>query len=113
MKILNRLKIDEIVKALWCGSLWDFEHNFLKHSVNFSVTVKDLNDVSFYRVNIEKINRINITYDNPEIDWDYVELTEIEIEEGENTIIFSSELWSSCLLEIEAGEIEVLRIAKL
>ena len=112
MNLINRLDDDDVIESLWAGTASNFQHDMLQHTITFDVEVNNDEVFSYFNVKFEKVSQLKLTYDRPDEDWDYVELTEIEMGKKENVILFSSELWSSGFLEIEAEVMEVVKNSK-
>lgn len=110
MNLINHLSLDEVGEVLWCGIVAEFQQDLLNHSVTFSVKVIDNGESKLYKIRMNCVFRVIVTFDHPDQAWDYAELTEIEINQKEDVVIFSSELWSSGLIEIEAKSLELFSI---
>lgn len=113
MNLLNHLSLDKVVEALWCGTAKEFRHDMLQHSVTFFVEVNENEILKYYSVKFERVYKIELTYDEPNEPWNYVELTEIEITKSDKGFLFESELWSDCFMKIEAGNLEVFETSEI
>jgi hypothetical protein len=105
--MFQNLTIDQLSKNLWGGSLTNFKHNMLEHSVELTIEVIDSNTKHNYELKFLQILKLEIYYEHPDISWDYVELTEIEAVKSNNTYNIKCDFWSSAGMEISCQKIMV------
>ena len=94
------MNINEISEKLWCGTIKKFDHSLADHSLKIVVEVTENSVQKFYQLELFQVSNLELTCQHPDEKWDYVELTEINIEQSENYLKLKCDLWSSAKLLI-------------
>jgi sugar diacid utilization regulator len=94
MNTVRISRTNEFINSLWGSTLTKLEHNMLNHSIKFYIKC-NLNDKDEnFIVEFVHINNLDIRYEKPEREWDYVELTSIDIENICDKLEINCDFWS-------------------
>lgn len=105
--MIKTLTPDQVIEKLWCGTVNSFDHDMVDHSLEFRITVLESCRESNYKVVFLHISQLEIFYENPETAWNYVELTEININKDTNFYNIICDFWSTGGMKLKCKKIIV------
>lgn len=103
--MFRTLNPDQIVEKLWCGTVSNFNHDMLEHSLELQVKVIESNIESNYTIIFLQISKLELFYENPECAWDYAELTEISVKKQNGFFSIECDFWSTAKMELVCRKI--------
>ncbi len=105
--MIQSLTPNQMIEKLWCGTVNNFNHDMLEHSLELKVKVLDSGIENNYKVVFLQISNLEIFYENPENSWDYVELTEIAVKKENNFYNINCDFWSTGEMKLICKKIMV------
>lgn len=101
----QQINYNAIIQKIWCGSLVELAHDINKHNVEMKVN--DGGNTKNYVILLLQISEFKLHIEHPGEIWDYVELTEVDIQIKNKLIYFKCDLWSSGKIIIQCKEIQL------
>lgn len=109
MSTVKISRTSEFINSLWGSVLTKFEHNILNHSVRFYIQCNNNDNEENFIIEFIHIYNLDISYEKPEKEWDYVELTSIDIQNINDKFGINCEFWSVANVGIICDDIVCLK----